>query len=461
MKAISSALKTHLAQQVTSLATCWLVTRTDGQVFSFTDHDADLVVSGVTYKASSGYTRTAMKSDQTLAVDNMEITGILQSAQITDADLKAGKFDYAAINVFLVNWSDLSQGILKMRAGTFGETIRNPTGIFHAEQRGLTQALITDVTENYTPTCRADLGDSKCKIPIKPVAWAAGTPAIVGTYVSDPAPVDDATTLAIYQCNVGGTTGTTRPSFNATLGSFITESTGVVWSSVQPFRQVATVSSVSGAKNRFTASSVSVPPTTEGAIATVTFGGIAAIGLQITLNVGTQTVMLGIPGSYNSSDAVLWLTNSVNNAHTAGTIAATANAVFTGSNNHSVVITKVNPVDSGSITVQGDLTEDIQLSDFSGAGSVGSPYFAGGLVTWVTGANAGISMEMKDFTPATGILDLYLNMPFAITVGDKFYYQPGCDKTRQTCYFSFNNILNFRGEPDVPGLDTMLRYPVS
>jgi uncharacterized phage protein (TIGR02218 family) len=50
-------------------------------------------------------------------------------------------------------------------------------------------------------------------------------------------------------------------------------------------------------------------------------------------------------------------------------------------------------------------------------------------------------------------------MPFAIQVGDTFTYAPGCDKTRETCCNKFNNILNFRGFPDIPGMDQYLYYP--
>jgi hypothetical protein len=36
---------------------------------------------------------------------------------------------------------------------------------------------------------------------------------------------------------------------------------------------------------------------------------------------------------------------------------------------------------------------------------------------------------------------------------------PGCDKTRATCVAKFSNILNFRGEPDVPGQDKYYTGP--
>ena len=41
-KTISSGLAQHLAGQVTTLATCWKITRRDGVVLGFTDHVLDL-----------------------------------------------------------------------------------------------------------------------------------------------------------------------------------------------------------------------------------------------------------------------------------------------------------------------------------------------------------------------------------------------------------------------------------
>jgi hypothetical protein len=53
-KTVSSALAQHLAGEVTTLATCWQITRRDGVVLGFADHVRDLEVDGVTYNAASG-----------------------------------------------------------------------------------------------------------------------------------------------------------------------------------------------------------------------------------------------------------------------------------------------------------------------------------------------------------------------------------------------------------------------
>ena len=141
MKIIPPGLAAHLAGEMTTLATCWRIARTDGQVFRFTENDRDLLVEGETYRASTGYSRTAVARDADLAVDNLEVEGVFDSAELSEADLRAGRFDRAEVRIFLVNWPDPGQGTLKLRRGWFGEVVLEEQGVFHTELRGLTQAL--------------------------------------------------------------------------------------------------------------------------------------------------------------------------------------------------------------------------------------------------------------------------------------------------------------------------------
>jgi uncharacterized phage protein (TIGR02218 family) len=163
VRTISAGLEAHFAQECTTIATLWLVTRTDGQVFGFTDHDRNLEVDGVTYEAASGYTRSAVRAQLGLAVDNLELDGALDSDNITAADIRAGLWDYAAVRISLVNWADLSQGQARLKTGKLGDlrTMRNG---FQAELRGLTQHLQQSAGRLYMPGCDANLGDARCGI---------------------------------------------------------------------------------------------------------------------------------------------------------------------------------------------------------------------------------------------------------------------------------------------------------
>jgi uncharacterized phage protein (TIGR02218 family) len=48
-------------------------------------------------------------------------------------------------------------------------------------------------------------------------------------------------------------------------------------------------------------------------------------------------------------------------------------------------------------------------------------------------------------------------MPFPIAAGDAFTIVAGCDRRLESCRQKFANVLNFRGEPFIPGADAVLR----
>lgn len=182
MKPISSALQAHLAQELTTLATCWKLTRRDGEVLGFTDHDHDLTVEGVPYLAASGFTPTAMASSSALTVDNLDVEGMLSAEAITETDVMAGLYDHAEISVFQVNYADLSMGRLPLRTGWLGE-VEMRGGRFVAEVRGLAQRLSQRIGAFYSPSCRAALGDSRCQVNLAPLTVSGSISGVVSRSV--------------------------------------------------------------------------------------------------------------------------------------------------------------------------------------------------------------------------------------------------------------------------------------
>jgi len=188
MKTIPTALKNHMALGTTTLAQCWKLERVDGAVFGFTDHDVDIVVDGITYLARTGFTPTAVQSQPSLAVSNLNANGILDSTLITEEDLIAGKWDFSAVEIFLVNYTDVSQGIDVLVRGNVGEVTAGNTA-FQAEIRGLANAYAQSSNQLYQPGCRASLGDSKCKVNLTPFTFTGS----VGTISVDNLTITDAT----------------------------------------------------------------------------------------------------------------------------------------------------------------------------------------------------------------------------------------------------------------------------
>jgi hypothetical protein len=168
MKIISAPLTTHLGLSVTTLATLWELTRTDGVQFFFTDHDKDISFNGNTYLASSGYKRTAVSNQVGLSVDNIDVEGVFDGNQLDEDELRVGLFDYAEIKMMVINYESTSDGVLKLRRGKLGEVAFTPQGFYKAELRGMSQVLSQNMVEMYTAECRVDLGDPKCMIPVFP-----------------------------------------------------------------------------------------------------------------------------------------------------------------------------------------------------------------------------------------------------------------------------------------------------
>lgn len=154
-------LLAHLATGTTTTCQCWGVTRADGLVLGFTDHDRDLTFGGVTYRAASGLTARALQTGTGLSVNNSEAMGALSSASISEADIAAGRFDGAEITAWMVNWANVGARMMLFR-GSFGEVART-AGAFNVELRGLTDALNQMGGKVYVKTCTAVLGDGECK----------------------------------------------------------------------------------------------------------------------------------------------------------------------------------------------------------------------------------------------------------------------------------------------------------
>jgi uncharacterized phage protein (TIGR02218 family) len=99
-----------------------------------------------------------------------------------------------------------------------------------------------------------------------------------------------------------------------------------------------------------------------------------------------------------------------------------------------------------------------RLFTASGLSAFAADFFTRGLVTFATGANAGRAQEVKRHALVDGAASLELWQPMAhpIQSGDLFTVTAGCDKRFETCKTKFDNAVNFRGFPHMPGTDFVL-----
>jgi uncharacterized phage protein (TIGR02218 family) len=169
MRQIPPALQAKLDSGVTTLARCWIVTRRDGVAQGFTDHDDDIVIGAVTWRAGTGLTASEATQHLGLAVGGGEISGGLSADTLNEDDLAAGLYDAASVSVYLVDWSDPALRVL-LAQGVLGE-VRRDGNAFTAELRGLAHRLAEENGRLYTATCSADLGDARCKVDLTNAAY--------------------------------------------------------------------------------------------------------------------------------------------------------------------------------------------------------------------------------------------------------------------------------------------------
>jgi uncharacterized phage protein (TIGR02218 family) len=95
------------------------------------------------------------------------------------------------------------------------------------------------------------------------------------------------------------------------------------------------------------------------------------------------------------------------------------------------------------------------------AGDAAAPgYYSHGRVQFTSGACAGLAREIRTHTkePAgSARLILQEALPVLPAPGDTAVLEAGCDRRLETCRDRFNNAVNFRGEPHVPGTETLLQ----
>ena len=104
------------------------------------------------------------------------------------------------------------------------------------------------------------------------------------------------------------------------------------------------------------------------------------------------------------------------------------------------------------VALDGDRTVVAEgLDDFA------SDWFSRGAGLWLTGANSGLSAEVRR---QEGSRLSFWRAPAApMAVGDRLRLTAGCDKRLESCRDRFDNLLNFRGFPHVPGDDWVSAYP--
>jgi len=177
MKSLSTGFQAHLDSGTTTLAWCWRLTRNDGAIFGFTDHDRPLTFDGTTFEPESGFTASEIRAGSDLSVDAQEAEGVLTSTTITETDILDGCWDNATVEIWRVNWADPTSRTL-LRRVAIGQ-VRRGRLQFVAAMRSLAHVLGQTLGRTFQASCDAALGDARCGVDLNAPAFKGS-----GTVVS-------------------------------------------------------------------------------------------------------------------------------------------------------------------------------------------------------------------------------------------------------------------------------------
>lgn len=135
-----------------AMALCIDITRSDGAVYHYTSWDVALQIDSDWYSPTAGVQASKVENNGDAAVDQMQVTVLLDTADITEADVLMGKWHGAQVRLFMVNAENASEGALEVRTGWLGN-ISVEDGQAKCEFLGLMQHLQSTIGKVVTKTC--------------------------------------------------------------------------------------------------------------------------------------------------------------------------------------------------------------------------------------------------------------------------------------------------------------------
>jgi uncharacterized phage protein (TIGR02218 family) len=149
--------------QLTSLAFCWRLERSDGAGIALTSSDRDMVALGALCQSAPGVTPATITRTLGLEPDSGEVAGALSTDCLNERDLALGRWDAARVALFAADWRDAEAQTIPLLGGSLGEVSIEDES-FSAELRGAASRLAMAPCPSTSPECRASFGDKQCRV---------------------------------------------------------------------------------------------------------------------------------------------------------------------------------------------------------------------------------------------------------------------------------------------------------
>lgn len=163
MITVSANVVGLLKQRVGRLCRAWKIVRTDGTAFRFTTAQHSISVLGESYTPVGGVFGSAERREGSLSTHDVEFQGVITSDAITDDDLKAKKFDDAAVTEYLVDWQYPWAGPI-ITSKWWVTNVSFDGEKWECRLEGMARSFQPKIGHRYTRPCRHRLGSTGCGV---------------------------------------------------------------------------------------------------------------------------------------------------------------------------------------------------------------------------------------------------------------------------------------------------------
>lgn len=394
-----------------------------GDIIRLALHTKDYTFESELYKAFP-FVTSSFQMKAGLEPDNATMTHILEGA-FSRLNLVGGKWGGAKIIVSVVDAFNPAWGIARRHTGRLGEVTTGGYGA-ESEFRGLIQLLSQEIGWKTSGLCRYQLGDALCGIDVANFTLDGEVTAVTNNQKFE--------VLLSGATRMPGLSGSYYGglNFDVLVNNRIDPTIDFTWTSSYPIAGLGsdyyTVRWEGKVKPQYTEN--------------YTFSVEHDDGVKLWVNSLVTPIIdqWGTSGDHSSSP-----------------IALTANTLY------DIKLEFVQQTLASKVKLRWQSTsQGLQIIPSTRLfslpiTSVADDYWRKGRAVWLSGHNAGLTMEV--WQNVADEVTLFMPMPGDIQVGDTLNLIAGDDKTLRTCWNKFNNAVNFGGEDSIPRREDVYHIP--
>lgn len=488
MRDVSDAFKARLASGFCTLTRLWEITVTCKKTYRFTDNTRDIYyldqnwycdpgieISAIRKSTANGYDDAQVKFPVVTPVNGQPIETLIG---IDEETVRYNELNGATFRILGVFFDDLSLGHMELFSGRLGDATIEAREV-NVTAYGSTRVDETlTIGEVYSERCRNVIYDSRCKVnparfrvKFRVIGVRADGSFLVSITIPPPDEADPEentdVTSSVSESLLTGAGNYTVPADCTELSVEVSGGGGAAFA-------LETDDSVPGAALDGKDTTFGTLMGTGGkgayryfALSTTAIYAADGIGTGGTTNDSKGAkggkVMQYVPLASNGGPYLPGMEGDVFDTTIAGGDGGHCAKVYTVGVGKDLVPGQVIAYSVGNKGVggiSGQITENgedgyIKLSaatttittierateDFD---------YDFGSIQWTKGDNICRISDIRDVTGK--IVTPMVTTLRPVQVGDEGFYRPGCSNYRSSCINKFNNLHNFRAEPDVPSI---------